>query len=477
MLLLLLLSMTFSVVAAEPWSLLHSIDLALNRSDRALELRESLLLSQMDVAQAEHQFTTQVVPLTTIGITQGTGSQQLGMEFRKKMTTGTTMSYGLVGNRIDATGSNYVVENSTQARAYVRLSQGLFRRWGDNYVLTDLNVSGLRAKETEIEVERLRQNLIQNAVRVHYELVLARKLLTSTEMALRRSREHFDSASSRQEIGLTAMADVYRAELAMLEMESSIQGRIRQARQAEDAYRELLGFQAGELPAIDGEIVKMTPTVPAEWEEQVLSTRLDWQAHLVRGQMHRLEYDRAERNLLPDIGLSLRLEQMGAGDTVEDALALDETNWAIQLEMLSTLDQSQEETALVKKKLEAAKLRRAEEALKRKINREVRESFADLQMEEQNHQISLKRRRQAAMALDLAKTRYDKGLSNNLDLLDAESAFSEAETHISRSLIAYNLTAVALAYNLGLLDRQWVSLAITPPGADEVAAEEEGWGQ
>jgi outer membrane protein len=436
-------------------------------------MRENLLLSQMEVTLAERQFETKIVPLTTIGITQGTGTQQLGLEFRKKMATGTSLSYGMVGNRLEAYGSNYLIDNPTQARAYVRLSQGLFRRWGTEYVLTDLNVSELRAKQTEIETERMRQTLIQNTVRSHYELVLARQLLSSTEMALRRSQEHFASAAARQAIGLAAKADLFRAELAMLEVEGTVQGRIRQVRQAEDSYRELLGMAGDEEVVLLAEIAKMTPTIPTSWEEQLFTARLDWLALQVRQQLQRLELDRANRDLLPDIGLSVSLEQMGAGDTVEEALELERTNWSIQLEMLSSLDRVQEENVLLKKKLEAARLRRGEQALRRKIDKEVRVAFDDLQLEDRNHQLSLKRRQQAEMALDLAKTRYEKGLSNNLDVLDAESAYSEAEGHIARSLTAFNLAAIALAHNLGILDRQWVSLALTPVAAGELPGDPE----
>jgi outer membrane protein TolC len=209
----------------------------------------------------------------------------------------------------------------------------------------------------------------------------------------------------------------------------------------------------------------MTPMIPEDWEANLLQTRLDWQAHQVRNRISRSEVARAEQDLLPDIGISFNLEQMGEGEGLEDALQIDQTNWSIQLELLSPLDRFEEESTLFRKKMAATRLKRAEQALQRKIRRETREAFADLQMEEQNHRINLKRRQQAAMALDLAKTRYEQGVSDNLDILDAESVFADAEAGISRSLVAYNLAAVALAQSLGVLDRQWIVLALIPPDA------------
>lgn len=461
---LLLLLVPGATALADGQSLIQSIDLALTRSDFALELEEDLLLSQMDVAVAEHQFVTRVVPLTAIGIAQGTGTQLLGLEMRKQLPTGTALNYGVLGTRIDES-TGFVVEAPTQAKAYIRISQGLLRRWGNQYNLSELTVAELRDKERQIETEGARQALIEEAVRKHYQLVLARQLLGSAETALLRSGEHLLAATSRQDIGLAAKSDVYRAELALLEGESRVQEGLRQVRKAEDAYRELLGLAADEAVTLGTEIDQMTPMIPEDWEANLLQTRLDWQAHQVRNRISRSEVARAEQDLLPDIGISFNLEQMGEGEGLEDALQMDQTNWSIQLELLSSLDRFEEESTLFRKKMAATRLKRAEQALQRKIRRETREAFADLQMEEQNHRINLKRRQQAAMALDLAKTRYEQGVSDNLDILDAESVFADAEAGISRSLVAYNLAAVALAQSLGVLDRQWIVLALILPDA------------
>lgn len=459
---LLLLSLVLSsrsVEAVEAWSLLQAIDLTLSQSDAAYDLRDNLLLSTMEMSSAEHRFATRLVPLTNFGVRQGTGSQQLGLEFRKETDLGSSIAYGVVGNRIDD-NTGYVVENSTNAKAYVRISQGLLRRWGTRYNLNDLSAAQLRAKEQEIKTERARQTLILSAVKKYYDLVLAEQLLAKAERSLARNREHLNSAVSRQSVGLVSKVDVYRAELAVLDAESARENQLRQRQRGEDGLKELVGSSDEEVLDVADTIDKMAPVIPESWEDELFLTRLDWQAYRVSVEINEIETFKAKQNLAPDIGLSLVLEQRGEGDSAEDALTLDQTNWAIQLEMLSSLDSFNEENALLRKKIEKAKLRRGKEALQRKISREAKESFQDLLAEERNHQISIRRLHQAEMALDLAKTRYEKGLSDNLAVLDAETAFSDAEVNISRSMTAYNIAATTLAYNLGVLDRQWVELSL-----------------
>lgn len=447
------------VSAVEKHSLLQAIDFALTGSDKAFELKDNLTLSRMDIGVSEHAFDTKLVPLTSIGFTRGTGSQQLGLEMRKNTHTGTSISYGFVGNRIDDS-TGYAVENSTNAQAYVKLSQGLFRRWGERYNLTDLTNSELRAKETEIWVERERQSLILSTVQKYYDLALQTRLLIQTEESLERSRAHLNSATSRQQVGLVSKVDVYRAELAMLDAEIALENQLRARQRAEDIYKELIRLETGDQVAVDQQILKMAPVIPEGWEKAVWKTRLDWQAYRVKMKVNNNDIYRAEKDLTPDIGVSATVEQRGEGDSVEDALELNETNWALQLELFSSLDTFNEENALRRIQMERGKLRRDEEALKRRIGRESRDAFLDLLSAEKKHLISGKRLKQAEMALDLAKTRYEKGLSNNLDLLDAETAYSEAELDIARALTSYNLAAVTFSYNLGVLDRKWIQMSL-----------------
>jgi len=451
----------FSLTTAGGMELSRAIEIALQQSDYTHDLEDKLTFSQMDVASAEHRFDTKIVPLTTFGFVEGRGSQQVGLEFRKETETGGAITYGAVGDRLDQ-DSDYIVKNSRTARAYVRVSQGLFRRWGSKYTLAELNAAQLKAKREEINTERSKQSLILDAVRRYYDLVLATRLVAKSKEALERSREHLLSAQSRQAVGLVSKVDVYRAELAALDSEKFVQNQLRQKNRALDSFRELLRLSETENVTVMEKITKMVPVVSDNWEQELLQTRLDWQAYRVDVEVGKVEFHKAEQDLYPDIGLSFTLEQKGEGESTEEALKLDQTNWSLQLEMFSTFDTFNEKNILVRKKMEMAKLRRTGEALRRKIKREADDAFFSLLTEEKNHQLSIRRLKQAEMALELASTRYEKGISDNLDVLDAENSYSDAELGISRSLTAYNIAAVNLAYSLGVLEPLWIEMALMP---------------
>jgi outer membrane protein TolC len=449
----------YAEVAAAEHELVEFIRTATRQSDAALDIRDSIELSRLDTGIAEHEFDTVVVPLTTIGFTEGTGTQQLGVELRKEIETGTEFTYGVVGNRLEE-NSDYVIDNLNSARAFVKISQGLFRRWGTKYNLTALDVAKLRSNLNEITAQQTLQVLILETTRKYYALLLADLLLGKSTQALERSKENLNSAVSRQSVGLVSKVDVYRAELAALAAENSLQSQVRERQRAFEDFREQLRVAGDGALRWHESLDKIVPVLPESWEETVLDNRMEWQAYLMNSQVLQREMYKVKRDLLPDVGLSLTVEQRGEGDTIEQAAELDETNWSFQLQVNSTFNTFAEDTAMTRKKIEITKLRREGDALQRKIFREVRDGLADLQMAERQHQVNRRQLEQAEMAIDLARIRYEKGLSDNLDMLDAESAYADAEMAVSRSLVAYNNAAVHLAYVMGILNIDWIAMSV-----------------
>lgn len=451
--------MVQTVTASQEHELLSFVNLAMLQSDAAFNVRDEKILGKLDIAIAEQQFVTRIVPLTTIGFTEGTGSQQLGVEFQRDMEAGTEVTYGFVGNRVEES-TDYVIENSHSAKAFVRISQGIFRRWGQEYNLTGLDVAKLQNGLNQIGADHTLQTITLETVRKYYALLLEDHLLQKGHEALSRSKEHLESAKSRQSVGLVSKVDVYRAELAALSAENMLHNQERSRQRALDDFREQLGLEEDSALNWHESIRKLIPVLPEDWEDTVLNNRLEWREHQINMQIAKREMFKVKRDLLPDVGVSLILEQRGEGDTIEGAVELDQTNWAFQIQMNSPLNSMSEEAAVTRKSLEQARLRREGKSLRRKIVREVRDGLADLKTAELQHQLNRRQLEQADLALDLAKIRYEKGLSDNLDMLDAEAAFSDAELAISRSLVAYNNAAVRLAYVMGILDTDWLQMSV-----------------
>jgi outer membrane protein TolC len=462
-----------SVVLIPTWGNSHElidyVHLSLQQSDTAHNLADMYTLSNMSVTAEKYQFDYHLIPLSNIGVAKGTGSQTLGMEVKQKLDFGTELTAGIRGDRTNQ-DYEYAIENRNSARAYIKVSQGIFRKWGKKYNLSSLNIAKLKNEERKLQNERQIQDLILRTASSYYQLVLAKQLIHKSEQALLRSREHLAAAKSRQSVGLVSKVDVYRAELASLNSENSFQDKKQSFKRARDLFNELLGLRQGESSLnVTDTISMISPIVPDSWEEALLKNRLDWQAYRLKAKYAQIALYKAQQNTKPDVHLNFNIEQKGQGESIGDAANLDETNWSFQLEMRSTLDLFNEKMDLARENIKIHRLRREGASLRRKILREAKDALEDLKTQERYYQINIKRMEQSGNALELTKIRYERGLSDNLDVLDAENAYSTAELDISRAMIAYNIAAIKLAYALGVLDVEWLQLSLADINSNRIS--------
>lgn len=441
-------------------SLVEYVTLALRDSDSARNIQDSLSLTQLGTEGAEFEFETRLVPVAQLRLGANQGTQTLGLEAQRTIEFGTTFATGVASQKIKS--DNFEVTNPYSTRAFVRISQGLFRRWGKTYNRAPLTVAELEQQKDKLLAHRERQSLIVDAVQRFYATLLSQRLVEKSKQALIRAAKHLEAADSRQSAGLVSKVDVYRAELARLAAENALKDRWRAQRSNAERLHELLALRDVEVLRLEDQIIAMTPVIPDDWEEALPQYRSDWRAHLTDIEIAELSLYRAERNLHPDLALSLVLERQGFGDSYSESTNLDQPDWSVQLELRSSLHLTEEKMALTRERIRRSKIARQTQALKRSIYREAREAFEDLAAEERRHRIGGERLEQAKLALELSQIRYQRGLSSNLDVLDAEAAYSQAELDILRTLVAYNVASVRLGHALGILDLAWMEASLQP---------------
>ncbi|MFC1772289.1 TolC family protein [Pseudomonadota bacterium] len=457
--------------AKEKTDLIDFVSRALVQNDQSLDIRDALISAELDKSAEEHKFKTELVPVANIGASTSAGTLGMGLEARRNNEFGTEFTVGVVSKKV--TSDNFTVDNSHNTRAFIRVSQGLLRRWGHEYNRLGLTVAELKQQKADLDAHSTRQDLILSAVQAYYQAVLAGQLVVKTAQAQTRRKEHLEAARSRQSVGLVSMADVYRAELALLDMETSLKDQQRAySLSIEDLY-ELLAVENTGTLVLDEEIEEITPVIMADWEQKLLEYRPDWRAHVIDRQITSHSQFKAERNLRPDLSLNLLLEQQGLGGNFADTKDLNETNWSVSLQLDSTLERFEQKTTVQRERLRARRLAREGQALKRRIHRDAQQAFEDLKAADRRHIVSGKRLVQAQKGLELSRIRYNRGLSSNLEVLDSEIAFTNAELDILRTLMDYNIAAVRLAHTLGILDLDWIKASMEPiEGENTVNAED-----
>ncbi|MBF0193932.1 MAG: TolC family protein [Magnetococcales bacterium] len=438
--------------------LIQFVHLTLQKSDAALALKETSLTNDLDLSQSQYQFTTQWQPISSFSTSSTSSTQSLGIEAKRKTTLGPQITVGVVGDRVATDGGSDIIS----AREYINISQRLFRRWGSKYTRLPLTIAELRREQGHIRNEQKLQEIILSAVRTFFNVSLSNRLLAKSELSLQRAQANQMRAVARQNVGLESKVDVYRAELAYLNTKNQHKDQIRQHEKDIETASELLSLDSMDTLVFDERLINIEPYLPANWQKDFLSNHPEWRIMQIKKKISDLNYFKAKRGLLPDADLKLALTQREQSDE-STSVDSDNTQWRVDLQISSTLGRFNEKANLKREETLRNSLLRDRATVARRLKRNVRVLHQDLEVEKRRYRISVAQLKQAQLALELAELRYERGLTNNLDLLDAEQAFSQAELDIVRNQMKYNMMAVNLAYNLGILNLDWLKLSLKIP--------------
>jgi multidrug efflux system outer membrane protein len=107
--------------------------------------------------------------------------------------------------------------------------------------------------------------------------------------------------------------------------------------------------------------------------------------------------------------------------------------------------------------------------------REVEDALSDVQERQLQGQAQSETQKAAARAYLVAQTRYERGLSNYLDVTDAQRSELNAERAAAQISTQRLLAAVAVARSLGAGWKQSAPLAsIAQRGSDELTSSSQG---
>ncbi len=439
-------------------SLPDYVYLALSESEQMLDVSEQILLSDLDLAGAEYQFDSRFVPLASWGTGATGDTQSAGLEWNKATTFGTKFSTVVSGGITESSGEEFSTTNS-----YIQISQNLFRKWGERYNRAPLTKAEYQKKKKTFQIQKSRQTVIKTAIQKYYQTLLSEKIVESAERSFQRSKENLEVSKSRQSVGLVSKSDVYRARIALLNTESSYKDQQRtHTTRIEDLHEYVRLFEIWHLKP-KSKIQKFHPVVPNRWDDAVLESNFDWASYQIDKKISQLNMFKAERDMYPDLSLDLKYGNSTSGRSFTDENTTSDTTWSVQFRLNSTVDLFYEKQSLAKEKIAIRRLERTGESLRRRIFRDIREGVNSLKAEDRRLRISDEKKKQSEKAFDLSRIRYERGLINNLELIEAENDLYNSDLENLQAQVGYNLASVDLAYVLCLLSEEWLEQTMFAP--------------
>lgn len=259
-----------------------------------------------------------------------------------------------------------------------------------------------------------------------------------------RARALLDLARRQAEAGVATQIDVTRAEAqlgiadqARLQQETLVQA-------SELNLKQMLGFNMTAPLRLDAFTFQRGPSAhfSGEQEQAALAHRADLRAAETLLRQSELEVRAAKFDRLPNIAVNA-----STGSASENILDGDDTKvWSGTVSLSVPIFDGQRirsQTSLAQSRLRAQQIR--VDDLRRRIGAEVRLAVQDASSSLAQIAVAEKNQQLAEDELRLARLRYEQGVADNREIVDAQNRLAQASDNLVAAVYQYNLSRVELA--------------------------------
>jgi outer membrane protein TolC len=431
-------------------SLRDAVARSLDYNARLLDSRDGVEQAALSLELARSEFRPQITP-NMFGSFGGNdlSNQQYSLDFSQRFTTGTALRATVGSASSQNQFGNFYTGDTT-----VQISQSLLRGFG-----RALTRRGLTTAETQLQTTRRQRVLAERQVAIdvasaYYAIVAQEELVAVAEQAVARSRELLAASEARLEVGRVSRLDVFRAQQLASQSEARLLDAKTAVEDAQDRLRDLLGYdweyQFRVEPGIP--IPSASPITTDEAIAQARVNRLELQTALATVDDAERAVGAARNQLLPQVDVNASFTRRETADSLADSFGVDNFQFASFLSVSMPVDRTPQQTALRTAAMALSRQRRELARLERSLVREARQAVRQQSRLRQSLGIADAQISFAEQEVELAAFRYQRGLSNNLDVVNAEANLLAGRAGRVGLLAQLAVAQLQLRATLGTLD-------------------------
>ena len=370
------------------------------------------------------------------------------LTIEKKQTFGsvTQVRSGLI--------SNYDSDEQDPYRGEfdVAITLPLFRGFGKNIALSGVHSAeyGLRAIERSHMLTKVATVL--EVVSTVYDIVEQRELVHLYQFQTDNFRNHALFAAAKEKIGLATPLDVYRARIRLRDAEDKVVKAQEALRGAGDRLNILLASPLKNVLHVKAPLECLTLEITLD---QAVKTARQHRVELKQAQDDLQEARRlsilAKNNLLPQVDLIARYSRFQNAASFNDTVTLKDNAWSINLAGSTDLLRKAETASYQQSLLTIKRLTISCEAVVDNIEHEVRQYYALIKKSKDSMDIRKEQIEDARGKLALAKIKFEHGMANNFDVIEAETELQEAQSNFLAAKIDYIVGFYRLRMAMGTL--------------------------
>ena len=159
----------------------------------------------------------------------------------------------------------------------------------------------------------------------------------------------------------------------------------------------------------------------------------------------------ARHNTLPSLDLVMSYSKFGSDGSFSKSTGLDQESWALNLMSTTDLSRTVERLAYEHSLLGVEAAQRSLSLQQDEIVHQVKQELRRLYRAEKRIEIQREQIRQAEGKLELARAKFQRGLADNFNMIEAETELRQAQTNLISVVIEYIIGSYRLRAALGTL--------------------------
>jgi outer membrane protein len=284
-------------------------------------------------------------------------------------------------------------------------------------------------------------------------VIAQQTLVDVARKSVERSRKLRDASEAKLDAGLVSQLDVLRSQQLVSQAEIQLFDAQSAEEDARDRLLYLMGRDSGGSFDVETEIPRSDE--PIDVDEAIgaaADSRLDLKSLVAYGADAERQVSYARNQLLPQVDVNLALTRRETANTFRNSFGLDRFQFVTFFTISMPVDRTPQIIDYQNALIDRDRRRREVTQLRRRIADEVKRGVRErdrlvrsLAAAETSVQIGRKE-------VEVAQLRYERGLSNNLDVVTAESGLLAAEARRIAALADSALAKLSLRAILGILD-------------------------
>lgn len=310
-----------------------------------------------------------------------------------------------------------------------------------------VDISTAELQVAELELQQAQQTVRLEVATLYYELQNAMENVRINQAAVTNSEQNLRDTEVREEAGTGTLYDTLQARTQLAEDQVNLLSAQNDRAVAEKGLVQILGI-GDTAQAISITPIARQPAWPLSLEEtlaQAYETRAEIEQQQLAQNIQQNTAKLARAELSPEVSLSTGYDFQNSLIDTADTLNSWQDGLNISLDMEWTLydggvARAQASQANATEEIAASELNNQQD----QIRLEVQTAYLTLQSETEQITAAEVGVNSAEEGLRLARLRFQAGVGTQLEVLEAQSDLTNAESTVAQAITAYNQSIVEL---------------------------------